>query len=150
MFEQPIVSFKSGKGFSLIGADLIVDTGDFPGVHIAVENLAGDFSKVTQQDGNVKVDQQKPKKKSENCILVGTLTQSTTVKTLRDAGKIDTKKIEGKWESWMTASISSPFDGYKNALVIVGSDKRGAIFGAYSLSQQIGISPWVHRSRMPF
>jgi hypothetical protein len=41
----------------------------------------------------------------------------------------------------MTTIVHNPFDGYDNALVIVGSDKRGAIFGTYSLSEQIGVSP---------
>lgn len=143
MFEQPIVSFTSGEGFSLLGADLIVDKGEFPGVHIAVETLAGDFAKVTQQEGNAKVDRESSGKRSQNCVFIGTLAQSSTVQSLKDAGKIDTQKLEGKWESWMTVSIESPFDNYEHGLIIVGSDKRGAIFGAYSLSQQIGISPWV-------
>jgi hypothetical protein len=141
MFEQPIVSFKAAHGFSLIGADLIVDSGDFPGVHIAVATLAGDFAKVTQQDGNVKIDRNSSGKRSRNCIFIGTLSHSPTAQSLKEAGRIDTGKIEGKWESWLTAAIRSPFDSYQNALVIIGSDKRGAIFGAYSLSQQIGVSP---------
>ena len=28
------------------------------------------------------------------------------------------------------------------ALVIAGSDRRGAVFGIYDLSEQIGVSPW--------
>jgi hypothetical protein len=30
----------------------------------------------------------------------------------------------------------------RSALVIAGSDKRGAIFGVYSLSEQLGVSPF--------
>lgn len=141
MFEQPIVSFEPGEGFSLVGIDLIVDEGDFACVHIAVETLAGDFARVTQQARNVKVNRKATRVASRDCILVGTLAQSSTVQTLKQAGKIDTSEIDSKWESWMTVCISSPFDAYENALVIIGSDKRGAIYGTYSLSEQIGISP---------
>jgi hypothetical protein len=141
MFEQPIVSFDPDSGFSLVGIDLVVDTEDFPGVHIAVENLAKDFGKVTGQGGGTKVDWKAATASTKNCILIGTLSQSPTVQLLQKSGKIDTSEINGKWESWMTICISHPFGAYDNALVIVGSDKRGAIYGAYSLSEQIGVSP---------
>jgi hypothetical protein len=32
--------------------------------------------------------------------------------------------------------------GVKQALVIVGSDRRGTAYGVYELSQRIGVSPW--------
>ncbi|POS69245.1 hypothetical protein DHEL01_v212362 [Diaporthe helianthi] len=35
------------------------------------------------------------------------------------------------------------------ALVIAGSDKRGTIFGAYTLSEQIGVSPWYWWADVP-
>lgn len=38
--------------------------------------------------------------------------------------------------------VSQPFAGVSEALVIAGSDKRGAIYGIYELSEQIGVSPW--------
>ena len=30
----------------------------------------------------------------------------------------------------------------RRALVIVGADRRGAVFGTYDLSERIGVSPW--------
>jgi len=37
-----------------------------------------------------------------------------------------------------------------DALVIIGSDKRGTIFGTYTVSEQLGVSPWyvVLRARL--
>ncbi|EEB95855.1 hypothetical protein MPER_05111, partial [Moniliophthora perniciosa FA553] len=35
------------------------------------------------------------------------------------------------------------------ALVIVGSDKRGTIFGTYTLSEQLGVSPWYWWADVP-
>lgn len=42
----------------------------------------------------------------------------------------------------MTTFVENPFGGCHQALIIAGSDKRGAIFGVYALSEQIGVSPW--------
>lgn len=140
MFEETIVTFEAGDGFSLVGIDLVIDEEDFAGLHIAVDNLAKDFSSVTKQDGNFKVSSLK-KTASKNCIFIGSLAKSSTIRRLKEEGKLVTTEIDGKWESWMTACVKNPFGDYENALVIAGSDKRGAIFGTYSLSQQIGVSP---------
>jgi hypothetical protein len=63
------------------------------------------------------------------------------LKELENSGKLNTSSIRGKWESFITAVVESPFPGCERSLVIAGSDKRGAIFGAYTLSSQIGVSP---------
>ncbi|KAK5995014.1 hypothetical protein PT974_03404 [Cladobotryum mycophilum] len=123
MLEEKIVSFESGDGFSIVGAEIFADEGDFPGVHIAAKNLSKDFTKVTEQPCNPLVKRRPASPPSAH-------------------GKIDTSRIEGKWESWLTTCVHEPFEGYDDALVIAGSDKRGTIFGIYSLSEQIGISPW--------
>lgn len=130
MFEEPIVAFETGEGFSLVGVDLVVDDEDFAGVHIAVSNLAKDFSKVTKQGGNVKVSRFSTSRASTNCILIGTLTKSPTIRLLKDEGKLDMAGVDGKWESWMTTCVKKPFGSYEKALVIAGGDKRGTIFGA--------------------
>ncbi|KAI6781015.1 uncharacterized protein J7T54_003157 [Emericellopsis cladophorae] len=144
MFEEQLVAFEAGKGFSLVGADLIVDDEDYKGVHIAVEALTADFDKVTAQGRHRKVDRS-ARRSSNVCIIVGTLAKSSTIQSLEGAGKINVADIQGTWESWITACVEKPVDDYDCGLVIAGSDKRGAIFGAYSLSQQIGISPVKYR-----
>lgn len=37
----------------------------------------------------------------------------------------------------------------KGKLVILGSDKRGTIYGIYELSRQIGVSPWYWMADAP-
>jgi hypothetical protein len=49
----------------------------------------------------------------------------------------------------MTQLVLNPAPGVAQALVIAGSDKRGAIFGVYDLSQQIGVSPWYFWADVP-
>lgn len=41
----------------------------------------------------------------------------------------------------VTSIVNKPMGGVERALVIVGSDKRGTIFGIYTLSEKIGVSP---------
>lgn len=41
----------------------------------------------------------------------------------------------------MSVVISNPLPGIDNAMVIVGSDLRGTIFGLYDISEQAGVSP---------
>ena len=45
--------------------------------------------------------------------------------------------------------VEEPFDGVSEALVVAGSDKRGAIYGIYELSEQIGVSPWYDWADVP-
>lgn len=141
MLEQKIVSFEPGDGFSIVGASIFADEEDFAGVVIAASNLSQDFTKVIGHQTNPIVKTGPSPSPAKSCIVIGSLDKSPTIRLLRDQGKIDPSRIEGKWESWMTAIVHNPFDGYDNALVIAGSDKRGAIFGTYSLSEQIGVSP---------
>lgn len=140
MLEKPIVSFEPGHGFSLVGADIFVDKDEFEGVQIAARNLAKDFSKVTGTGGNSVVTAPSAAR-SKSCIIIGTESRSPTIKGLRDREKVDISDIGGKWETWKTTCVADPMEGYDHGLLIVGSDKRGAIFGAYSLSEQIGVSP---------
>jgi hypothetical protein len=142
MFEKNILSFEPGEGFDLVKAAIVVDEEEFEGVRIAAKNLASDFTRVTGHETSV-IATHNSLSKTHNYIIIGTLSQSPTVKTLRERGKIDTSRIDGKWESWMTVCISEPFGSNQNALVVVGSDKRGAIYGTYALSEYIGVSPQV-------
>ena len=75
--------------------------------------------------------------------------QNTIIDDLIKNRKIDVKGVSGKWESTLIQVIDSPYKGVKKALVIAGSDKRGTIFGIYTLSAQIGVSPWYWWADVP-
>ena len=45
--------------------------------------------------------------------------------------------------------MENPVKGIDEALVIAGSDMRGAIYGIYELSEQIGVSPWYYWADVP-
>src|SRR6185503_6293385 len=57
-------------------------------------------------------------------------------------GKLDVASITNQWEAFILQVVDKPLPGVDRALVIAGSDKRGAIYGVYDLSEQIGVSPW--------
>ncbi|KAI0880051.1 glycoside hydrolase family 115 protein [Annulohypoxylon maeteangense] len=82
-------------------------------------------------------------------IIVGTLGHSKVIDDLVAAGKLNTSDIEGKWESFTTSIVQDPIAGCSKAVIIVGSDPRGTIFGIYDISEQIGVSPWYWWADVP-
>ncbi len=52
------------------------------------------------------------------------------------------QELKGKYEMYL-------LDASEGQLRIVGSDRRGAIFGIYELSHQIGVSPWYYWADVP-
>lgn len=100
------------------------DPNDWKGVRIAVENLRKDFKAVT---GSTNAP-----------IIVGTVGKSKLAKKYKQLSK----DLSGKWEQYLIFTD-------KGKLVILGSDKRGTIYGIYELSKQIGVSPWYWMADAP-
>ena len=71
-------------------------------------------------------------------IIVGTLGHHGLIDRLAQQGKIDTRALAGQWEGFVIQAVADPMPGVQRALVIAGSDKRGTIYGIYTLSEQIG------------
>lgn len=122
-----------------ISTNIFYDTGEAEVVKIAAELLSQDIERVTGKKLQLtnRVDDL-----SENAIIVGTIEGSQIIQQLADSGKIDLDRIKGKWESFIIQTIESPFQGVEKALVIAGSDRRGAAYGVFELSKAIGVSPW--------
>ena len=147
MFEEKFVSFSGAPGLlSLVGLPIVVDKSDFPGIHIAAQNLAEDFARVTKgvssQVQSIADEQDGFYSEAVDCIVVGSIERSLLLQRLAMNGKVDLSNILGKWESFTITVVNEPIKGCHRALVIAGSDKRGAIFGIYSLSEQFGVSPY--------
>jgi hypothetical protein len=75
-------------------------------------------------------------------VIVGTLGTSPLIDGLVKAGKLDVAGLKGQWEGYVEQVVDDPAPGVPRALVIAGSDRRGAVFGTYDISQKIGVSPW--------
>ena len=120
-------------------ASLYYDEEDFLVVKKTSELFANDFKLVTEKElpyGS------KPDLLAGNCIIVGTLGHSKVIDEMVAAGKIDTIGLKGRWESYGVQLVRKPLKGVKQALVIVGSDRRGTAYGLLSVSRAIGVSPW--------
>jgi len=137
-----VSSTPSDGAFALsangVSVPLVVDRADFEGVKLAVTNLSQDIGNVTTLAPEVVATMPT----GGTAVVVGTIGKSPLVDGLIAAGKLDVSGIEGKWETFVITSVANPFDGVESALVVVGSDQRGTIFGVYDLSAQIGVSPW--------
>lgn len=87
---------------------------------------------------------------ADYAIIVGSINDSPMIQKLIADGKFsEAKQIEGKWEAYAIKEIDNPIDGVKKALVIAGSDARGTIYGIYSISEEIGVSPYYWYSDVP-
>jgi hypothetical protein len=118
--------------FETSSADIYFDRGDHKVVHIAADKLSADIYQVTgirPQLKNAAPDAR------ENSIIIGTIGSSRFIDDLAASGKLDISAVRGKWEAFIITII----DG---ALVIAGSDRRGTAYGAFTISEQIGVSPW--------
>ena len=126
-------------------AEINYDNSDFPGVIRAIHDLQNDIDSVTGKRPDLISDGQS----SEYEVIVGTLGKSKEIDKLVSSKKLDASAIEGKWESFIIATIPNATKKTKNTLVIVGSDKRGTIYGIYELSKQLGVSPWYWWADVP-
>ena len=88
-------------------------------------------------------------KSSKNLIILGTPGHCQAIKELTRSNRIDLHEILGRWEAFRLQTLRNPFKGIENVLLIAGSDKRGAAYGAVTLSEQIGVSPWYWWADVP-
>jgi len=51
-------------------------------------------------------------------------------------------EVEGKWETFLIQVVQKPLPGVETGLVIIGSDRRGTIYGMFDVSENMGVSPW--------
>ncbi|HZZ56585.1 MAG TPA: hypothetical protein VFE31_02055 [Opitutaceae bacterium] len=74
-------------------------------------------------------------------VIVGRA-DSPAIAALLAANGIDAAPIRGKWETYGRAVIPAPWNAGEKALLIFGSDTRGAIWGVVDLTREMGVSPW--------
>ena len=148
--EAPWLAPSGADHFSLVsqgGATaLIIDNNDFPGVQRAAKNLQTDIEKVTGKKPllNTVIDED-----AAQLVIVGSIGKSQLIDQLIANKKLDASKIRNQWDSFLVQVVEQPFANIKRALVIAGADKRGTIYGIYSLSEQIGVSPWYWWADVP-
>ncbi|KAG7087753.1 hypothetical protein E1B28_013694 [Marasmius oreades] len=131
-------------------APILLSSDDWPGVHRTASDFAADIERVTgvmPQLVNITSSDQVPN--SSKPIIVGTLGRSSLIDQVVNATKLNVSSIEGLWEAFLTTEVSNPLPGVESAFVVIGSNKRGTIFGMYDLSEQFGVSPWYWWADVP-
>ena len=96
------------------------------GVGLAVENLCEDLKRVCGAEIT------RADRPDDATIVVG------TAGVLGDRDE----RLKGKNEMYL-------IEARQGQVVIAGSDRRGAIYGVYELSRQIGVSPWYYWADVP-
>lgn len=111
---------------------LLVEAEAFEGVRRIAAAVAGDVELVTGV---------RPEVLSEytggSAILCATLGKSPLAEQLEKEGRFSAEEIRGKREVYKIAFVGE-------LLVIVGSDKRGTIYGMFALSEYLGVTPLVY------
>jgi hypothetical protein len=145
-----ITTGRTEGSFELVTREKVppiyISSGDFEGVKIAVRNLQEDFLRVCGNRPEIDINMPSDGK---SIILIGSLGFNPLIDKLAAENKIDVSSIKGKWESFTIQVVDKPINGIGSALVIVGSDKRGTIYGTYTLSEQMGVSPWYWWADVP-
>ena len=101
---------------------MVYDADDYLVVQKTAELFVADVESVTGKQlrltDTVKGDKE--------IIVVGTIEKNRLIRQLAEKGKLDISPLEGAWERYLIQTVSRPFPGVSKALVIAGSDRRGA------------------------
>ncbi|SDH24044.1 Glycosyl hydrolase family 115 [Dyadobacter soli] len=50
--------------------------------------------------------------------------------------------LKGQWERYSLRVLNKPLKNISQALIVAGSDVRGTAYGAFAISEKIGVTPW--------
>ena len=148
-YAQGFITSKNDGAFVFASTEAVsicVDPNDDWLVNKAASLLQHDIELVTGKKPLIVTDLSSA---SKNTVIIGTINGSSLIKKLIIAKKIDVNSIKGKWEAFQLQTIGNALPGIQNALIITGNDKRGAAFGTFELSRQMGVSPWYWWADVP-
>src|SRR5690606_7533665 len=120
-------------------ATVLADRNADPAVQRVATSFAGDLLRVS---GRRAAQAAARDEVSGPVVLIGVHGDSPLLDELVQAGKLDLDDLDGQWEAFRIEVVENPWPTVPQALVIAGSDRRGAVFGAYDLSERMGVSPW--------
>ncbi len=144
--KKPWIAYAEKKGYFPIAVNgkiipMLVSGTDYPGVLRAALNVQKDLGSVSGKQPDLIRDSKIPSN-TPFLLVAGTLGKNTFIDQLVVQKKLDVSAIKDKWEGYIITTVDNPVRGVERAMIIVGSDKRGTIFGLYELAEQSGVSPW--------
>lgn len=143
-----VINMKEGfftvyeKGHDTV---LFVEPEAYEGVRRIAERVAKDIELVT--DYMPKTVNQTAQLGKAQVIIAATLGKSSLADKWAQDGSLDVSALRGKRESYMIGVVNQPFAKEpmaESALVILGSDKRGTIYGLFRLSEMCGVPSLVY------
>lgn len=130
---------------SKVKATVCYDVDDYPVVQKAAGLFVSDMEQVTGRRLKLATELRGAK----TVVIVGTIEKNRLIRQLAQKGKIDISPLKGAWERYLIQTVAHPFPGVSKALVVAGSDRRGAAYGLFSLSEMAGVSPWYWWADVP-
>lgn len=131
-FDKP-----TSDGFLLKNFEVVFDKNDFQTVKNVAAIFADDIEKVTGFKPNVGNEIS-----CNRVVIIGTLGHNELIDKLVKDSQIDASSLVNGWEQFVIKRLDKPFSGVEQALVIVGSDRRGTSYGVFTISEAMGVSPW--------
>jgi len=145
------VSAQSSAGaIAIVSSDAVAtiyrDPADVQPTAIAAGLLADDIQRVTGRKPRVvgRIEEL-----SGDVVIVGTIGRSAAIDRLIAEKRLDVSRIRGLWEHYLIEVVQNPLPNVRRALVVAGSDRRGAAYGALTVSEAIGVSPWYWWADVP-
>jgi len=148
----PVSVCETGRSTSFaliegaVPASVYVESSADPAVRHAAENLALDLQRVSGRAPRALATLAEGR---GPVVILGVLGKSPIIDQLISSGKLKPGDLSGQWEGFRQVVVDKPTANIQRALVIVGADRRGAVYGAYDLSERIGVSPWVWWADVP-
>ena len=118
---------------------ILVEETAYEGVKRVAAKVALDIEKVTGKRPEVVNTLENLDKKNIQVIFCATLGKSNLLEECAKQG-LNLEELSGKREVFAIKMLEGP-EGIEQVLVICGSDKRGTIYGMFTLSEYIGVSP---------
>ena len=118
---------------------ILVEDCAYEGVKRVAAKVALDIEKVTGTRPGVVNSLEGMDKKATQVIFCATLGQSNLLEDWAKQG-MTLEELPGKREVF-AIKLLEDIEGFEQVLVICGSDKRGTIYGMFTLSEYIGVSP---------
>ena len=119
-------------------ACIVCASNSHPLYNLTANLLAEDIERVTGYKPTVYSNLSEA---SGNIILIGNIDESA-IKDLVGKSSEFYQKITGKFEIYGLYNILQQNDNKNNILLIAGSDHRGTAYGAFDISERIGVNPW--------
>lgn len=124
---------------------ILYDAADERGIDLALQQLQNDLHTVTGAPVRLLTSADGV---TGGVIIAGSVS-SPLVSKLAATGKLSLAGLAGKREKFEIQVVENPLQGISEALVIVGSDRRGTIYGIYEVAEQSGVSPWYYWADVP-